>query len=320
MRKLLFSLSIVMGGFFLLTPNTAFADNHEGAAEEAPAAEAPAPEEAAPAEEPAAMAEGEKSDGGTDWSWSARMRPRGEVFVNQNFGLDPGVLNYARHDEVDIVSQQTRLAVTATRGEVSGHIQLQHVAAWGQYGGNLLTDGPIAVHQAYLNVDGDALDLRIGRQELAYGSQRVLGTDGWHQIGRAWDAAKASVALPGDVALDLFAGQYAEGAAGAGITDGYEGNLSDEDAYLLGAYATITSVPGLSLVDLYVLHDRQLEAPNHNIQARRALTTAGLRLTGSWSVVDLEVESAFQTGDEESRMRFEERAIAWQTLGQINGP
>jgi hypothetical protein len=30
-------------------------------------------------------------------------------------------------------------------------------------------------------------------------------------------------------------------------------------------------------------------------------------------------QGAFQTGDEERRVRFEDRAIAWQTLGQLGG-
>ena len=48
-------------------------------------------------------------------------------------------------------------------------------------------------------------------------------------------------------------------------------------------------------------------------------STVGIPNYYAWVYAAL-TQSAFQTGDEESRMRFEERAIAWQTLGQINGP
>lgn len=236
---------------------------------------------------------------GTSLSWSASIRPRGEFFVNRHFGLDPGTLNYPRPDEVDLVSQQTRLALKARRGELSAKLQLQHVAAWGVHGGDALTDGPIGLHQAWFQIDAsDKVKLRVGRQELAYGAHRVLGNVGWHQVGRAWDGFKLMSTLPADIKLDVFGAQYAEGWVEQPAT--YTGKLLDEDAYLLGLYASAKVEPAFTNADVYVLYDARIESPeagqDDGSQLRRGLLTTGARLTGKWSIVDAEVEGAFQTG------------------------
>ncbi len=49
------------------------------------------------------------------------------------------------------------------------------------------------LHQGYLDMlkIGDSpVSLRLGRQELAYGSERLLGALGWSNVGRSHDAAK----------------------------------------------------------------------------------------------------------------------------------
>jgi hypothetical protein len=47
-------------------------------------------------------------------------------------------------------------------------------------------------------------------------------------------------------------------------------------------------------------------------------STVGIPNYYAWVFAAL-TQSAFQTGDEERRVRFEDRAIAWQTLGQLGG-
>ncbi|MBI4209795.1 MAG: alginate export family protein [Deltaproteobacteria bacterium] len=50
------------------------------------------------------------------------------------------------------------------------------------------------LHQGYVDLKGigsPSLSLRLGRQELAYGDERLIGTFGWSNVGRSFDAAKA---------------------------------------------------------------------------------------------------------------------------------
>jgi hypothetical protein len=58
-------------------------------------------------------------------------------------------------------------------------------------------DGPeadvIELHQAYFTVGNHKefpLSAKIGRQEVVYGDDRLIGTFAWNNIGRTWDMAK----------------------------------------------------------------------------------------------------------------------------------
>lgn len=62
-------------------------------------------------------------------------------------------------------------------------------------------DGPesdtIDLHQAYATLGNQKefpISLKIGRQEMIYGEERLIGAFGWNNIGRVFDAAKIAVA------------------------------------------------------------------------------------------------------------------------------
>jgi hypothetical protein len=55
-------------------------------------------------------------------------------------------------------------------------------------------DGPIDLHQAYFYVGNHKefpVSLKVGRQELSYGDERLVGAFAWNNVGRVFDAAKA---------------------------------------------------------------------------------------------------------------------------------
>ncbi|HXG48086.1 MAG TPA: alginate export family protein [Methylomirabilota bacterium] len=55
------------------------------------------------------------------------------------------------------------------------------------------TDDPADIHQAFFTVGNHKefpLSAKIGRQEISYGDERLVGAFGWHNIGRVFDAAK----------------------------------------------------------------------------------------------------------------------------------
>jgi len=54
-------------------------------------------------------------------------------------------------------------------------------------------DGPVDLHQAYFTLGNHKefpLSLKVGRQELSYGDERLVGAFAWNNIGRVFDAAK----------------------------------------------------------------------------------------------------------------------------------
>ncbi len=96
---------------------------------------------------------------------------------------------------------------------------------------NPQADGPVDLHQAYVIVGGGKnlpLSLKVGRQELVYGDERLIGAFDWDNIGRVFDGVKvhfeqptfwvdaftSRVVIPNDDAFDqpnwydLFSGVY----------------------------------------------------------------------------------------------------------------
>lgn len=77
-------------------------------------------------------------------------------------------------------------------------IQIQDSRVYGSTAGTsggLANDLNLGLHQAYLEFRywiWNRLEGKIGRQELTYGNQRLLGAVGWHNVGRSFDGGKVS--------------------------------------------------------------------------------------------------------------------------------
>lgn len=55
------------------------------------------------------------------------------------------------------------------------------------------SDGPLDLHQAYLQLGNHKefpVSIKVGRQELVLGEQRIVGPLAWNNVQRQWDAAK----------------------------------------------------------------------------------------------------------------------------------
>src|SRR5947207_1704586 len=58
---------------------------------------------------------------------------------------------------------------------------------------NAESDGPVELHQAYFTLGNHKefpVSLQVGREELSYGDERLVGAFAWNNIGRVFDAAK----------------------------------------------------------------------------------------------------------------------------------
>ncbi len=71
------------------------------------------------------------------------------------------------------------------------------------------SDGPIELHQAYVTIGNHKqfpLSLKVGRQEMSYGEERLIGPSDWSNVPRVFDAAKLRWEEK-HVAVDLFCGR-----------------------------------------------------------------------------------------------------------------
>ncbi|HAQ19402.1 MAG TPA: hypothetical protein DCR40_09260 [Prolixibacteraceae bacterium] len=119
------------------------------------------------------------------FSLSGELRPRTEY--NHGYGT------LAAEDQKPSIftSQRTRLNFDYKMDLLKFGIVLQDVRVWGNQVQSVSNeDFAVSIHQAWAEMNlGKSLTLRVGRQELAYDDQRILGSVGWSQQGRSHDVA-----------------------------------------------------------------------------------------------------------------------------------
>jgi hypothetical protein len=177
--------------------------------------------------------------------------------------FDPFTYTAAGVDQSDdYVLMRTRLGVLFTPDRrISARLQIQDSRIWGEEGVDTPTSPSgsatssadnLDLHQAYVDLSNlfekwldDTLLLRVGRQELSYGDQRLVSPLDWSNIARAWDAAKLTIAppsAPGGFTADVFASTIRDTASsdtGGGPT-GVTTTGDRQDFY--GLYASLAEL------------------------------------------------------------------------------
>jgi hypothetical protein len=159
----------------------------------------------------------------------------------------------------------------------------------------------IDLHQAYFVVGNHKefpLSLKVGRQELSYGEERLIGAFGWNNIGRVFDAAKVRWQNEW-FAADFFASRPV-------IPEDGRFNVNNDYDWFSGVYATTTLVPKNSLELYFLARNASSKAiaaepsPQFPQPSARDIYTAGGRIKskpgefGNW---DYTLEGAYQFGD-----------------------
>jgi len=196
--------------------------------------------------------------------------------------------------------QRTRLNVDATADDAKVFLQVQDSRKWG--GEATTTDtadngnGGIDLSQGYVdlsNVANKPISLRIGRQAMAYGEHRLIGSLEWSNNARRFDAIKLTYKHSA-ADIDVFTSKISDSGADWG-----------NDVNLNGIYAQLKNVPQVSNLDLYLLHkvDGSVEANFY---------TLGARVKGDVKDfnVDYNAELAIQTGDATSSADKDANAYA----------
>lgn len=196
-------------------------------------------------------------------------------------------------------------------------IQLQDSRVYGTET-NTLSDGTadaIDLHQAYLqlnNLLNRPFSLRLGRMELAYGNQRIIGAVGWHNIGRSFDGALVSFTRK-NIRLDAFSAKEVESQS--------PGNADDKDFRGVWLASNNWVIPGLvnqTKVDAYFLNQYQ----NNGTVLNRS--TAGIFSKGSYGFVGgitltQEIDFALQLGTQQDTVSISASLIGVRmglTLGK----
>lgn len=177
---------------------------------------------------------------------------------------------------------------------ITGFVQLQDSRLWGQEVSTASHESNVDLHQAYLQVDRflhPRLSLRLGRQELVYGNERLVGAFGWDNVGRAFDAFKLTYAAP-QWSSDFFFSR---------LNDRRNAGRGDGSQDLMGLYTRIGKSGARIGLEPYVLYLRDGLATRGELGALRAeptrLVTLGFRHFADFaSGYGYTLENAYQLG------------------------
>lgn len=219
-------------------------------------------------------------------------------------------------DSTDMWGQRVRLTANAkATDDTSVKITLQDTRTWGAAtmaaGGPALTDlgvNFVDLHESYVNIAniaGQPISVRLGRQELVYGDQRLIGSFGWNNNGRSFDALKL-VYTTEAANVDLFTSKVRDSL------------LSGTDQDLNGLYVTVKKLPiADTMIDFYYLQLKDgrttvglapfgiaglgnTTVTGARISKPQKLNTYGVRLKGAVAGLDYTLELPFQSGTVET--------------------
>ncbi|MBL9167424.1 MAG: alginate export family protein [Verrucomicrobiales bacterium] len=153
----------------------------------------------------------------------------------------------------------------------------------------------IDLHQAYVTLGNHKefpLSLKVGRQEMSYGEERIIGAFAWNNIGRVFDAAKMRWQNAW-FGADFFTSRVV-------IPEDSRFNVSNDYDYFSGFYATSPLIQKHSLDFYFLARNASTKAaraeltPQSPQPSARDIYTLGARLKslpgqfGSWDyTVDL---------------------------------
>jgi hypothetical protein len=173
-------------------------------------------------------------------------------------------------------------------------------------GGGPEQDGMVDLHQAYVTVGNHKefpVSLKLGRQELSYGDERLVGAFAWNNIGRVFDAAKARWQNP-YFAAEAFTSKLV-------LPDDHAWNDWNNDSVFSGVHLSSKKIPK-NLTEAYFFARNEdvgsSSAFNPGVvlpfavpaPAARDIYTLGLRLKsnpGDFGNFDYTVEGAYQFGN-----------------------
>lgn len=217
---------------------------------------------------------------------------------------------------IGFVEQRTKLHVAADFTEqVNAFVEFDSYDIWGEdFRSNYLTGvdsranslNDVEIYQAYIEANemfGVPLRLRVGRQEMKFGSGWLIGTNdaGSFFTGLSFDAVRATYATD-KFSVDAFWAKLADNSP----------LEEDGDVDLYGVYATCKAVENVAF-DVYWLmvrdarsiHDAQ-QGPIGEWLERVAgvdnygvtnLHTVGMRAAGKYEALDFDAEVAYQFGN-----------------------
>ncbi len=164
-------------------------------------------------------------------------------------------------------------------------------------------DDNFDLRQAYIELSdykNFPLGIKVGRQILAYGDERLIGSFDWNNIGRTFDAVKVRFEQP-KYWVDAFISSVVRIQRDEfNRSDIFNGNETQREELFAGLYVSTTAVPAhvIEVYGLY-LHDNNDRFPGVS-NADTNFATVGARIKGDPKKLggwEYDGEFSFQAGE-----------------------
>jgi len=263
---------------------------------------------------------------------SGDIRVRGEYRHRGAFGDDPDVR--AKNNDQAIL-QRTRLGVGyQTSPDVSYFMQIQDSRIWGR--NDVSDDGAvnsqnnpaqtIGLRQGIITIKNAGmknLSLKLGRQRIVLGGQRLMGHFDWDNNGWSFDGVRADYSSKlGNTMFAWLRVVETDGAflnSGGIGRSGLTGGSQDEDLYII--YNTLKMIPGMTIEPYWMgLFDGQVAAAAATTKDGRSAKDQkrhylGVRVVGKAmkKMIDYTAEGVWQTGQQKDDAQKQQTINAWAT-------
>ncbi|MCK5605032.1 alginate export family protein [Candidatus Pacearchaeota archaeon] len=211
----------------------------------------------------------------TTFDVTGQVRPRLQI-NNKDFNSDTKMNTYTE--------LRTRLGVKFTPTEdVTGFIQFQDSRVFGTEPNTLADTKNLDLHQGYFDIKKIfklPLNFKVGRMELSYGPQRLIGAVGWHNVGRSFDGGVIKLVTK-SVDIDFV---------GARTNETMKTNDS-LDYHLYTAYANLKLVKDYKLQP-FIIGETRVQDPFKRY-------TLGFYVKGEHDGFSYEAEAAYQIGTQQ---------------------
>ena len=228
------------------------------------------------------------ADGASYLSFGGELRERFEATNNPAFGLTE-----IERDSV-LLHRLLLSADTHLGPSFRAFVQLGAYAVSGRKGRPLPTDeNRLDLQQGFVDFagslgEGGRASVRIGRQEINYGSGRFVAVREGPNGRRSFDGLRGMYRSP-TLDADIFATRT------VALEPGTFDDRSDDELAFWGAYVT-RRLPGKANLDAYYFGLEQDNAVYALRSGKEQRHTVGLRFWGTTKAFDYNIEAAYQFG------------------------
>jgi hypothetical protein len=174
-------------------------------------------------------------------------------------------------------------------------LQVQSSIANGKSSTSPVDENPLDLHQAFVDYSVELnaktkMLLRLGRQELSYGSQRLVSVRDGPNNRQAFDGAKVGITHE-KYRFDLFYSHYVASKKDI-FDDGWNKNMK-----FWGSYVTLNKIPVLQNIDVYYLGLWRSNAKFDDGSGSELRHSVGARFFGKQHAVKYDLEALYQFGN-----------------------